>query len=331
MKKIRKKLFEKITSPIDDEIKTFNQLYMDFLNSDIELANNIINYLKNHNGKRLRPILTILSAKMCDNTVNEKTYKAAIMTEILHTASLLHDDVVDGADFRRGTPTINNIWENKTSILMGDYLFSKVLQTGIEFGGEKIFKIMYKCTKAMVGSEIKQIQLIKNIDIDIKDYFDIVNGKTASLFSISSELGCISVCNDRKKQSIMSSFGKNLGMAFQLRDDIFDYDGDEKTIGKPKGSDIREGKLTLPLIYTLKNNECELKSKVKKIFDNGKFSDTEIEKIIEIVNNSGGIEHTLHTAERYQNLACNDIKNFEKSPYKSALLDLVDYVVIREK
>ena len=214
MKNNQETKFKDVVQLISRELDQFEEIYRNFLSSNIGLARSIIDYLNVQNGKKIRPVITILSAKLCGDEINKKTVHAAIMCEILHTASLLHDDVVDSSDTRRGAPTIHQIWKNKTSILMGDYLFSKVLESGVNFGGEKIFNLLYKITKEMIGSEIKQIEFSSDTDIGVDDYFDLINGKTASLFSMCSELGSVSVTRDKKKHQKMKNFGKNFGMAF---------------------------------------------------------------------------------------------------------------------
>ena len=324
--------FDNMISVIQDDLVCFNDEYRKFLSSNVDLANSIIKYLNNQNGKQIRPIITFLSARLSGDDVNQKTMNAAILVELIHTASLLHDDVVDFSDTRRGKPTVNNIWKNKTSILMGDFLFSKVLESGVQFGGDEIFSILSVATNKMIESEIKQIEKSKNIDIKQEEYFDIIYGKTASLFSIASELGSISVTEDCEKHEKMRKFGKNFGMAFQIRDDLFDYNGNEKNMGKPKGSDIMEGKVTLPLLYSINQCETLLKERIRDIIGNGEIINANhVEEIIQIVKENGGLDYTFKIAEDFISSAIKELDFFRPSPYKTALKELSEYVIVRER
>jgi octaprenyl-diphosphate synthase len=271
----------------------------------------------------------MLTAKACGGA-NQSTYRGASLVEILHTATLIHDDVVDEADTRRGFPSINAVWKNKIAVLMGDYLLAKGLLLSLDNNDFQFLKIISNAVRQMSEAEILQIMKSRSLDIDEPTYLNIISGKTASLFAACCEIGATSTTEDTKVRSAMKSFGENLGMVFQIRDDLLDYTGRKSITGKPTGLDVKEKKLTLPIIYSL---EKAPKSKAKEILrivkDGGKKKDLNI--VIEFAGEYGGIDYTTKKAEEYSALALEALASLSPSPSKESLTQFVSFVMERSK
>ncbi len=318
----------KIQKPIQNELKDFDQVFKDSLKSDVRLVDFVIKFILRQKGKKIRPLLVLLSAKV-SGEVNDRSYRGATLVELLHTATLVHDDVVDEAAKRRGLPSLNNIWGNKISVLLGDYLLSKGLMTSVDGEDFDFLKTITDTVKRMSEGELLQIYKARKLDIDEETYFKIISDKTASLLSTCCEIGARSATTSIEKIEALRDYGENLGIAFQIKDDILDFTGTKK-IGKPLGGDIKEKKLTLPLIHTLskegKSSVTEIKKKIKKGKKNKKIGE-----IIELVKSNGGIEYSLKAAHEYSEKAKNCLNIFEDSEYKNSLIALVDFVIDREK
>ena len=282
-------------SPIEQYIKRFHEVYYESLNSDIKLINTIINYLSRKKGKQLRPKLCILSACMCGEP-KEKTFKAAALIEMIHVATLIHDDVVDDSNLRRGWPSINRIWKNKLSILVGDYMFSKALTNMIHLQDLKALEVLSLTAERLSQGEINQIEKAIKKDMIESDYYKMVSDKTASLFSASCKVGGITVTKDKGKYNKLSDFGEKFGIVFQIKDDLLDITGNIKGLGKPTGFDIKKNMLTLPLIYMF--NKLGEK-KAKQIKRKLKTEQAEQESAIPARNKLQGRSKSKASKNRY--------------------------------
>jgi len=295
--------------------------------SDVPLLNRITHYVVKRKGKQMRPMFVFLTAKMMSDStlINEKVYRAASIIELIHTATLIHDDVVDSSDKRRGFFSLNALWKNKIAVLVGDFLLSKGMLLCIDNDDFDLLKIISKSVKDMSQGELLQIEKARRLDIDEKTYFKIITKKTASLIASCCALGASASNSSKSQINKFYELGEKIGIAFQLKDDLFDY-GNRK-IGKPTGIDIKEKKLTLPLIYAL-NNSSE--SKKKWLINSVKNSnDYVIKDIISYVTEMGGIDYTQKKINEYYNSAVEDLKYFEDNEFKESLKKLIKYVIER--
>ncbi len=319
----------KLQSPVQEELKLFNSFFKKQLTSDKQILDYALRFILSQKGKKIRPLLVLLSAKL-GGKVTDRSHRGAALVELLHTATLVHDDVVDKADKRRGLPSLNKIWGNKISVLVGDFLLSKGLMIAVENNDFDFLKTITNTVKRMSEGELLQIYKAKKLDIDEETYFKIISDKTASLLSTCCEIGAGSSTNDSNKITELKNYGEYLGIAFQIKDDILDFVGKTKIFGKIQGGDIKEKKLTLPLIYAL--NKCDVKQKkeiIKKIKRGEK--NNSVSEIISFVVESGGIEYSQQMAEEYSQKAKKCLDIFEDSEAKTSLMQLVDYVIDREK
>ncbi len=317
-----------ISRPIKDELDHFNSLFKDSLRSKVGIVDLIAKYIVRQKGKKIRPLLVLLSSKVSGG-VTERSYRGAILVELLHTATLVHDDVVDSAEKRRGLPSINAIWKNKVAVLMGDYLLSRGLLIAVENEDFDFLKVITNTVKRMSEGELLQINKTRKLNIDEETYFRIISDKTASLLSTCCEIGAASATNDNEKIKLMKQFGENLGMAFQIRDDILDFIGTSKIIGKPLGGDIKEKKITLPLIYALSKADKNTAAGIIKLIKNGKDKNN-VQQVIEFVKESKGIEYAYTVARKYTSEAKKCLESFPASESKLALESLVDFVIDRK-
>lgn len=324
---IKKELSE-ISQPIKAELDRFEDLFKESIRSKVTLVDLIARYIIRQKGKKIRPLLVLLSAKVVGE-VNERTYRGAVLVELLHTATLVHDDVVDNADKRRGFWSINAIFKNKIAVLMGDYLLSRGLMIAVEGKDYDFLEVMTRTVKRMSEGELLQIRKTRKLNIDEQTYFQIISDKTASLLETCCQIGSLSSSLNKEYHEAMRIFGESIGIAFQIRDDILDYEGNLSTIGKPVGGDIKEKKITLPLIYSLNQVSKNEADKIrKKIKDGGKKEN--IKDIIEFVRQNHGIEYALETAHRYSAKAIDALKILPDSQSKIALEALVDFVIDRK-
>ncbi|MDZ7260738.1 MAG: polyprenyl synthetase family protein [candidate division KSB1 bacterium] len=321
---------QEICQPIEADLQEFETAFKTNLTSDIFLLDEVIDYVLAHKGKRLRPILVFLTCRL-NGQVTKETFKAATIVELLHTATLLHDDVVDESNLRRGVPTINSIWKNKVAILTGDYLFSKALTSMVELKNQKVYQVLASATQRMSQGELLQIERDRDYQMEEAVYFRLISDKTASLISVSCQLGAITAAhNNGQNVEIMKEFGENLGLAFQIKDDLLDYTGNESVMGKPTGKDIIENKITLPLLYSLKRSDRKAAQQIIQIFERGVTAD-DIEEISSFVKKNGGLAYASQKAQFYSQRACQYLQNYEPSPYKASLIALVDFITTRER
>jgi len=317
-----------ISQPITAELDKFNEIFKHSMKSNVGLVDLIARYILRQKGKKIRPLLVLLTAKV-SGEINERTYRGAVLVELLHTATLVHDDVVDNADKRRGFWSINAVFKNKAAVLMGDYLLSRGLMIAVEGKDYDFLNVITNTVKRMSEAELLQIQKTRKLNIDEETYFKVISDKTASLLETCCQIGALSATEDKDHREAMKTFGMNLGIAFQIRDDILDYDGAASLIGKPVGGDIKEKKITLPLIYSLNQVDKEQAKEIKKLIKDGNKKEN-INKVIEFVRRNNGIKYALETAVNYSNKAKDSLKSFPDSPGKMALESLVDFVINRK-
>jgi octaprenyl-diphosphate synthase len=280
-----------IKASVAEEMKIFEQKFKDSMQSDVPLLDKITHYIIKRKGKQMRPMFVFLTAKMLNKgMVDEKTFRAASLIELLHTATLVHDDVVDDANERRGFFSVNAIWKNKIAVLVGDYLLSQGLLMSVDNEEFELLKIVSTAVKEMSEGELLQIEKSRLLDITEEVYFDVIKKKTASLITSCCAAGAASVSNDANTIAKLKKFGELVGLAFQIKDDIFDY-GDSEKIGKPTGNDIREQKMTLPLIYVINNSPKEISKELINIVKNHNEEKTQVKRAIKIVVESGGIQY----------------------------------------
>jgi len=322
---------KEIKSSVSSEMEVFEHKFKDFMKSDVALLDKITHYIIKRKGKQMRPMFVFLIAKMLnDGKVEEKTYRAASLIELLHTAALVHDDVVDDANERRGFFSVNAIWKNKIAVLVGDYLLSQGLLLSVDNNEFELLRILSTAVKAMSEGELLQIEKSRQLDITEEVYFDVIQKKTASLISACCGAGAASVTNNAETIDKLKKFGELVGLAFQIKDDIFDY-GDSTKIGKPTGNDIRERKMTLPLIYVLNNSSKETARVLINIVKNHNEDKKYVKRAIQIVVESGGLDYAKKRMLELQQEAITLLADFENNDAKEALLSLVEYTVVREK
>ncbi|MFL2567683.1 MAG: polyprenyl synthetase family protein [Flavobacteriales bacterium] len=307
----------------------FESKFKNSLKTSVPLLDKIMHYIIKRKGKQMRPLFVFLTAKLFNN-VNESTYTAASLIELLHTATLVHDDIIDEANFRRGVFSINALWKNKISVLVGDFLLSRGLLLAVENEQFQLLKIMSTAVKEMSEGELLQIEKTRRLDITEEVYFEIIKKKTAALISACCEAGAASTNAHKNDILKMRTFGEKAGIAFQIKDDLFDYT-QNPLIGKPTGIDIREKKMTLPLIYTLNNSDKKTKAFIINTIKNDSKNSRKVEQIINIVKEKKGLEYAKNKMNLFVNEALEILKEFENNESKSSLINLVEYVVKREK
>ncbi len=320
---------DQIKAPIAAEMKAFEPKFRAFMASRVSLLDRITHYIVKRKGKQLRPMLVFLSAKMLGD-ISESTYRGASLIELMHTATLVHDDVVDDANKRRGFFSINALWKNKIAVLVGDYLLSRVLLLAVEHKEHQLLELVSTAVKAMSEGELLQIEKARRLDITEKVYYDIIRQKTASLIASCCAVGAASVSSDEATVQKMRTFGETLGMAFQIKDDLFDYQSSAKT-GKPSGIDIKEQKMTLPLIYALNNATWLEKRKIIGLIKNHHDNPEKVQEVIAFVMQSGGLEFAEERMKAFKKEALEILYGFQQNEYRDSLEALVDYVIKRKK
>lgn len=317
-----------IKEPIAEELIKFEEHFKQSMKANNALLDRLTHYIVKRKGKQIRPMFVFLSAKMFGE-VNEDTYTAASLIELLHTATLVHDDVVDDANERRGFFSVNALWKNKIAVLVGDFLLSKVLLLSMERKKYRSLEIVARAVQEMSEGELLQIEKARRLDIDEDTYFDVIRQKTASLIASCCEVGTVSVGREDEAER-MRLFGEKIGLAFQIKDDIFDY-GLPGKIGKPTGNDIREQKMTLPLIYTLNTVDKKTKKELINIVKRHNENPKKVRRAIELVIENGGIDHAYQVMIKIKDEALELLQPIPDSPSKNALIKLVEYTVSREK
>jgi octaprenyl-diphosphate synthase len=319
---------DEIMQPIQSEMTEFEVRFRQSMKSKVPLLDKITHYIIRRKGKQMRPMFIFLTAKML-GAMNDRSYDAASLVELLHTATLVHDDVVDDANERRGFFSVNALWKNKIAVLVGDYMLSRVLLLSIEKKNVRLLEVVARAVREMSEGELLQIEKARRLDITEEVYFEVIRQKTASLIATCCEAGAISV--DREDMSErMRNFGELVGLAFQIKDDIFDY-GTYGNIGKPTGLDIRERKMTLPLIYTLNTAPKEVRQELINIVKNKNEQTKQVRRAVELVIQYGGIEYAHGKMLELKAQALDLLTDIPDSAAKQSLIGLVEYTTLREK
>ena len=317
-----------IQAPIKDEMAAFEGKFREFMKSEVHLLDKIMSYIVQRKGKQLRPMFVFLTAGTCGQ-VDERAYRGASFIELLHTATLVHDDVVDDSYRRRGFFSINAIWKNKIAVLVGDYLFSKGMLLSLDHQDFDLFKIVSKAVKEIVEGELLQIEKARKLDITEAVYFDIIRQKTATLIAACCAVGAATANASAEVIEKARKFGELVGIAFQIKDDLFDYGNDE--IGKPRGIDIKEKKMTLPLIFALNQVGWLEKRRIINIIKNESDKPLKVDVVIDFVRKSNGIEYAENKMKEFVNEALSLLHTFPESSYRTALENLVNYTIERKK
>jgi len=317
-----------IREPIEQELKHFEKHFRDAMRSPVPLLDKITYYIVRRKGKQVRPMFVFLSAKLCGE-VSESTYSAASLVELLHTATLVHDDVVDDSYERRGFFSINALWKNKIAVLVGDYLLSRGLLLSLKNKEFRLLEIVSEAVKSMSEGELLQIEKARRLDIKEDIYYEIIRQKTASLIASACSAGAASTTKDEEVIEQMRLFGEKIGIAFQIRDDLFDFGTDD--VGKPLGIDIKEKKMTLPLIYALDHADRQDKRRIMNNIRLHNEKTDKVREVIDFVNQSGGLEYARQAMFRYREEAFDILRTFPNVPARQSLEDLVTFVTDRKK
>ncbi|CAL65340.1 polyprenyl synthetase family protein [Christiangramia forsetii] len=324
------KVISQIKLPVEKEMDLFEKKFFESMSSKVALLNRITHYIVNRKGKQMRPMFVFLVAKMVsEGSVNERTYRGASVIELIHTATLVHDDVVDDSNRRRGFFSINALWKNKIAVLVGDYLLSKGLLLSIDNNDFDLLKIISVAVKEMSEGELLQIEKARRLDITEAVYYDIIRQKTATLIAACCSLGAASVKPESNEIAKMRRFGELIGMAFQIKDDLFDY-GTQK-IGKPTGIDIKEQKMTLPLIYVLNNVSEKERNWVINSVKNHNKDRARVREVINFVRDKGGLDYAVSRMKEFQREALLILEDYPNSSYRESLELMVNYVIERKK
>jgi octaprenyl-diphosphate synthase len=318
-----------IKKPVEIEMAEFELYFSKTMRSDIPLLNIILNYILRRKGKQMRPLLVFLTARL-NGEIAESTYIAATCIELLHTASLVHDDVVDDAHERRGALSINALWNSKIAVLLGDYLLSTGMHICVEKSRYDMLEIISEAVKSMSEGELLQLQKARKLNIKEEDYYKIIISKTAALLSACTACGARSVTEDAETIQLMKDFGENIGVAFQIRDDILDYEGTGLT-GKTVGNDIKEKKITLPLIHALEQSANSKKRHILNIVRSKKKTKAEISEVISFVMDYGGLEYAELKMNQYRDKALAILDSYTDSEVKESLREFVQYTTSRKK
>lgn len=319
----------RIRKPVEREMADFENYFSRTMRSNIPLLNIILNYVLRRKGKQMRPLLVFLTARL-HGEISEPTYIAATFIELLHTASLVHDDVVDDASERRGALSINALWNSKIAVLVGDYMLSKGMLISVEKQRFDMLEIVSEAVKSMSEGELLQLQKSRKLNITEEDYFRIISRKTAALISACTACGARSVSTDPERIKLMKEFGEDIGIAFQIKDDILDYEPNGFT-GKIAGNDIKEKKITLPLIHALENSSVPERRRVLALIKNAKKSKSDISEVIKFVTASGGIEFSEAKMNLYRDKALSILDTYPDSDVRDSLKEFVRYTTSRKK
>lgn len=319
---------KEIQAPIATEMVDFEEKFRSFMKSKVFLLDKIMSYIVKRKGKQMRPMFVFLTAG-ASGQITDRTYRGASLIELLHTATLVHDDVVDDSNFRRGFFSVNALWKNKIAVLVGDYLLSRGLLLSVDHEDFDLLKIVSEAVREMSEGELLQMAKARNLDITEDIYYDVIRQKTASLIASCCAVGAASSGADLQAVQKMKEFGLNVGMAFQIKDDLFDYGTNE--IGKPLGIDIKEKKMTLPLIHALNKASASEKRHIKRIVKSNKQTNKKVQEVIDYVKASGGIEYANDVMHSYYDKSRQILLGLPESPHRQSLLDLVQFTIERSK
>lgn len=320
---------KKITTPIKNELVVFEKKFKNSISSKAPLLDKIMHYIIKRKGKQIRPIFVLLSAKLFGN-ITPSTFTAASLIELLHTATLIHDDVIDESNLRRGVFSINAVWKNKIAVLVGDFLLSRGLLLSVNKKEFEMLKIMSLAVEQMSEGELLQMEKARKLNITESDYLKIIRKKTAALIAACCESGAVSAKKNKLICEKMRLFGENAGMAFQIKDDLFDYEK-SVNIGKPKGTDLKERKITLPLIYTLNNVTKRSKNEIINTLKNDCKNEKKIRQLIELIKKTGGVKYAEKIMKKYYDKALKILIEFEDNDAKKSLTLLLEFVINRKR
>jgi len=321
-------LLSEMVAPIDKEYKKFDKYFTDSMLTDVKLINSVVRYVAKRKGKRFRPRLCLLSAKLCGE-INENTYRASALIEMIHVATLIHDDIVDEANMRRGWPSVGRVWKNKVAILVGDYLFSNALSKMCDIDDWDALRVLSKTAKRLSQGEIMQVESALSKDLDEPGYLKMIGDKTSSLISASTLIGAITATKDQERRDSLFRYGEKLGTMFQIKDDLLDITGLEREIGKPTMFDLKKNMLTLPLIYILSKQE---KSSRKQFMSDLKYLSKKNKKkeIKSMIIDMGGVEYAEKKIEQLSEEAMDDLRQFDNSEAKNALVSAINFNMNRK-
>lgn len=322
-------MLSSIKKPVAKEMKEFERYFNNTLQTKVPLLKIILNYIMRRKGKQMRPMLVFLSAGL-NGKIKESSYVAATFIELLHTATLVHDDVVDNARQRRGALSINALWNSKIAVLTGDYLLAQGLLISVQKDAFNMLEIVSEAVQAMSEGELLQLQKARKLNITEDVYFDIIRMKTASLLAACTACGTASVTSDPEQIKLMKDLGENIGIAFQIRDDMFDYLDNGKT-GKSSGNDIKEKKITLPLIHALEKTSARRKKQILSIIKSKKKSSKQVKEVIDFVTENGGTEYAANMMDKYRDKAFAILDTFRDSDYKTSMREFITYTTSRAK
>lgn len=320
---------KEIQAPIAPEMELFEKKFRTSMKSKVLLLDRIMSYIVKRKGKQMRPMFVFFTAKLFRPDISDATYRGAALIELLHTATLVHDDVVDDANYRRSFFSVNALWKNKIAVLVGDYLLSKGLLLSLQNDDYELLKIVSNAVKEMSEGELLQIEKARRLDINEDVYFDIIRQKTASLIASCCAVGAASAGASKEEVEKARLFGEKVGIAFQIKDDLFDYGTAE--IGKPVGIDIKEKKMTLPLIHALRSADWLTKRRVIYNVKNNNGNSKRVQQVIDFVKQSGGIDYTIELMKQYHAEALAILNTFPPSPSRTSLEQLISYTIEREK
>jgi octaprenyl-diphosphate synthase len=320
---------EDIREPVSLEMKEFNKRFRSSISSNIPLLNMVTGYILRRKGKQMRPLFVFLTSKMTGE-ITESTYTAASLIELMHTATLVHDDVVDESNERRGVFSVNAIWRSKVAVLFGDYLLARGLLLAVKHKDYDLLEIVSDASREMSEGELLQIQKSRSLNIDIDTYYEVIRKKTATLIASCTACGAKASGASQDVVDKIYDLGIHIGMAFQIKDDLFDYQ-DHGVIGKPTGNDIKEKKFTLPLIYALNQAEPGRRKAMVRKIKNGNRSQRVVNEVVQFVKEMGGIDFAKQKMLEYKNIALVGLNDFPSSPARESLIDLVEYTVSRKK
>tara|TARA_B100000408_G_C10309339_1_gene228085 strand:- start:1619 stop:2590 length:972 start_codon:yes stop_codon:yes gene_type:complete len=321
-------MYKKIRSVVESDFLAVNDYIVEQLHSDVLLVENIGHYIVEAGGKRLRPILVLLAAHCC-NIENSKHIPMAAVIEFIHTATLLHDDVVDMSLLRRGRPTVNSQWDNASSVLVGDFIYSRAFQILVDIGDLRVMEIIANTTNKIAEGEVLQLIAKNNPNSSEQNYLQVIKNKTAILFQAAAQCGAILGQADITTEKSLQHYGMHIGIAFQLIDDVLDYDGDTQTMGKNIGDDLAEGKPTLPLIYAMEKGDNDQSRKIKEVLQQKNVSEKVLHEVIQIVRESGALDYTRKLARQQAAAAMDSLKSIEKSAFREALISMAKFSLRR--
>lgn len=319
---------DNISAPIAEELIYFDKYFRSSMQSKVPLLDKVTQYIIKRKGKQMRPMMVLLAAQVCGG-IQPATYRGAALVELLHTATLIHDDVVDDSDERRGFFSISALWKNKIAVLVGDFLLSRGLLMSLEHDDFQLLKIVSEAVRLMSEGELLQMEKARKLNIDEAVYFDIIRQKTASLFAACCATGAASATEDKEIIEKMRTFGEKVGIAFQIKDDLFDYGKDD--VGKPLAIDIKEKKMTLPLIHVLNKSSWYDRRRMINIVRNHNTNPKKIQEVIDFVTQNQGLDYATREMNRYIVEAREILSGFPDSPAKSSLLELMEYTITRKK